>query len=615
MTGRTLPGAGGDDGWAADDMVDGGPAAGGGGAALHCVNVTAAAIAPASTAMRRLPEVTGVLTACLLHRDKTVATGCRETGPAPTLLDAAGPPTYSCHMPVVSGRWKFWPSSLRKTFVVAIVLLALIAVSPWTFTARTPVADRPQQPAQTPAPAGAPTVAPAPEFETISKLMNDAIAAGGLPGGVVMVGHDGKVVFHQAYGSRKLAGEPGLDGSPAPAEPMTEDTIFDMASLTKCLATAVAIMQLYEQGKVAFDDPVQKYLPDFNTTNDPRRAQVTVRMLLTNTSGEGIDVSLADPWGLGKPDKAEGVHRALNTPLQSGPGELFRYSDINYILLGALLEKTTGEAEDAYVQRNVFGPLGLQDTRYLPVAKACGPHTIRGAAVAWAPAPTGGEPMTCPAGAWNTSLLPRIAPTARDEESRDDPSKNPNFFALLRGTVHDPTARRMGGVAGNAGMFSTARDVGIFAQALLDRLANRPSEFPLRPETLELMTTPQQPGHTADQVVAANRADQRARTPTYPAIEGQSLFGFGWDIDTAFSRPRGTVFPVGSFGNTGFTGTTLWMDPGSNTYVILLSNSIHLRGSPPISHLRGAVATAAAQALHLYGAAPPASAPAPRKTP
>jgi CubicO group peptidase (beta-lactamase class C family) len=91
--------------------------------------------------------------------------------------------------------------------------------------------------------------------------------------------------------------------------------------------------------------------------------------------------------------------------------------------------------------------------------------------------------------------------------------------------------------------------------------------------------------------------------PHYPAIEGQSLFGFGWDIDTAYSKPRGMIFPIGSFGNTGFTGTTLWMDPGSDTYVILLSNSIHLRGSAPISNLRGAVATASAQALHLYGAA------------
>ena len=170
--------------------------------------------------------------------------------------------------------------------------------------------------------------------------MNDAIAAEKLPGGVVVIGHGGKIAFDRAYGSRKLAGEPGLDGSPAPAEPMTEDTIFDIASLTKSLATATAVMQLYEQGKVQFDDPVQKYLPEFNTENDPLRAQVTVRLLLTHTSGEPIDVNLQDPWGLEAADKAEGVHRALTTPLQSAPGEEFRYSDINYILLGALIEKT-----------------------------------------------------------------------------------------------------------------------------------------------------------------------------------------------------------------------------------------------------------------------------------
>ncbi|MGC2798237.1 MAG: serine hydrolase domain-containing protein, partial [Mycobacterium sp.] len=104
--------------------------------------------------------------------------------------------------------------------------------------------------------------------------MNDAIAGERLPGGVVVIGHGGRIVFHRAYGSRKLAGEAGLDGSPAPAEPMTEDTIFDMASLTKCLATANAVMQLYEHGEVQFDDPVQKYLPDFNAANDPQRAKV-----------------------------------------------------------------------------------------------------------------------------------------------------------------------------------------------------------------------------------------------------------------------------------------------------------------------------------------------------
>ena len=424
-----------------------------------------------------------------------------------------------------------------------------------------------------------------------------------------MIGHGGKVVFHRAYGLRKLAGEPGLDGSPAPAEPMTEDTIFDMASLTKPLATATVVMQLYEQGKVQFDDPVQKYLPDFNTGNDPQRAKVTVRMLLTHTSGETGDVELKDPWGLNGADKTEGIRRALTTPLESGPGERFRYSDINFILLGALIENVTGEAEDVYVQQHVFAPLGMEETRYLPPAKACGPHAMRGAAIAWAPSPEGAD---CPAGTWSTGLLSRIAPTARDEEGRADPSKNPDLDYLLRGTVHDTTARRMGGVAGHAGLFSTAHDVSIFAQALLDRLAGRPSEFPLEQATLELMTTPQQPGHTAEQLQTANEAAREAvaKTPNttnpllaphYPAITGQNLRGFGWDIDSLNSPPRGVVFPIGSFGHTGFTGTTLWMDPGSDTYVVLLSNSIHLRGSPPIQELRGEVATATARALRLYG--------------
>ncbi|MGD1173309.1 serine hydrolase domain-containing protein [Mycobacterium seoulense] len=455
-----------------------------------------------------------------------------------------------------------------------------------------------------------PDPAPAFDFAPVSKLINQAIAANKLPGAVVEIGHGGKAVFHRAYGSRKLAGEPGLDGSPTPAEPMTEDTLFDLASLTKSLATATAVMQLYEQGKVGFDDPVQRYLPDFNTTNDPHRAQVSVRMLLTHTSGETGDVNLGDPWGLDKADKGEGMHRALTTPLESTPGGGFRYSDINFILLGALVEKITGEELDVYVRRHVFEPLGMADTRYLPPAKACGPHSTIGAAVAWAPAQQDGPADACPAGTWSIGLLPRIAPTARDEEGRADPGKNPDLDHLLRGTVQDTTARRMGGVAGHAGVFSTAHDVGIFAQALLDRLAGRPSEFPLAQPTLELMTTPQQPGHTPGQLQAANDATRAAvakrpnkadplLAPRYPAIAGQNLRGFGWDIDTGQSTARGAVFPIGSFGHTGFTGTSVWMDPRSDTYVVVLANSIHTRGSPPMSDLRGEVATATAQALGL----------------
>ncbi|MGB7143243.1 MAG: serine hydrolase domain-containing protein, partial [Mycobacterium sp.] len=221
--------------------------------------------------------------------------------------------------------------SVRKAIAVGVVLLTLAAASSCGYAAHTALRDSAQAtpaavavPAPTPAPDSAPApaspapdAAPAPDFATVSTLMNDAIAASTVPGGVVVIGHGGKVVFHQAYGSRKLAGEPGLDGSPAPAEPMTEDTIFDMASLTKCLATATAVMQLYEHGKVQFDDPVHKYLPDFNTANDPQRAKVTVRMLLTHTSGEPEDVRLNDPWGLDGADKPEGIRRALTTPLES----------------------------------------------------------------------------------------------------------------------------------------------------------------------------------------------------------------------------------------------------------------------------------------------------------
>ncbi|MGA9489690.1 MAG: serine hydrolase domain-containing protein [Mycobacterium sp.] len=508
--------------------------------------------------------------------------------------------------------------ALRKAIAVGSVVLALVAACSRGDAAHPALSDsgkttRPSVAASTPAFATSPKVpdaATATDFATVSKLINDAIAADKLPGAVVVIGHGGKVVFHQAYGSRKLSGEPGLDGSPAPAEPMTEDTIFDLASLTKSLATATAVMVLYEQGNVQFDNPVQQYLPDFNTANDPRRAKVTVRMLLTHFSGEPGDVDLKDPWGLDRPDKAEGIHRALTTPLESSPGGTFRYSDINFLLLGALVEKVTGEALNAYAQRHIFEPLGMHDTHYLPPSKACGPHTTVGAAIAWAPAPKDRMPDACAAGTWSTGLLPRIAPTARDEESRADPSKNPDLDHLLRGTVQDTTSRRMGGVAGHAGVFSTAHDVSVFAQALLDRLAGRPSMFPLKQATLELMTTPQQPGHNARQLEAANDAFRAAAAqrpnstdpllaPYYPAITGQNLRGIGCDIDTGQSTSRGMIFPIGSFGHTGFTGTSLWMDPGSDTYVVLLSNSIHTRGSPPMSNLRGEVATATGQALHL----------------
>jgi SSS family transporter len=437
------------------------------------------------------------------------------------------------------------------------------------------------------------------DFTPISTLINDAIAAHKLPGAVVVIGHDGKIVFEKAYGSRKLAGEPGLDGKPSPAETMTEDTIFDMASLTKCLATATAVMQLYEQGKItSFDDPVEKYLPNFNNQHDPQRTKVTLRMLLTHTSGEAPDVDLKDPWGLAAPegfllapDQAEGFRRALATPLTSTPGAKFVYSDINFILLGYLVETLSGETEDVYASQHIFLPLGMTDTRYLPLDKACGPHKVVGAAIVWQAAPNHGvSHFACPLTDWPTALLDHIAPTTRDDEG--NAHTNPHFDMLTRGTVHDPTTRRMGGVAGHAGIFSTAHDMSLFAQALLDKLLHNTGPFPLKQSTLQLMTSPEQPGHSAGDVTGLP-SDQ------YPSRANHHVRGFGWDIDSDFSRPRGTVFPIGSFGHTGFTGTSLWIDPASDSYVILLANSIHPRGNPPISHLRGDVATAAAKALGL----------------
>jgi uncharacterized protein YbbC (DUF1343 family) len=426
-----------------------------------------------------------------------------------------------------------------------------------------------------------------PDFSAAYAAINTAIAQKKLPGAVVVIGHGGKIVFEQAYGVRKYAGEPGVlpgpDGKPSlAAEPMTEDTIFDMASLTKCLATATAIMQLYEAHKLDFDDPVVKYLPEFAANG---KEHVTIRELLTHYSGLPPDVNLKDAWGLAAPDKAEGIKRAMESPLDSAPGTKFVYSDINFITLGAIVEKLSGEPLGVYAQEHIFAPLKMTHTRFLPFAKACGEFRHLGAATIFDDGP---EDIACDNGTWSgLAWIEPTAPTQHDNEGTAE--TNPDFDHLLRGTVHDPTTRRMGGVAGQAGVFSTAGDVARFAQALLDRLAGRPSDFPVKRETLKLMTTPEQP-KTALASATIFTADGRPTT-------GVAVRGFGWDINSSFSRPRGEVFPIGSFGHTGFTGTSLWMDPGSDTYVVLLANSVHPRGASPISPLRGEVATDVAKAL------------------
>ena len=386
-------------------------------------------------------------------------------------------------------------------------------------------------------------------FSEIDTVMQTAIAAKQLPGGVVVIGSGGRVVFHKAYGNR--AEDPAI-------EPATEDTVYDMASLSKCLSTSVAIMQLYEQGKLLFDDPVVKYLPEFGANG---KSNITVRQLLTHYSGLREDVPLTDAWT----GKAEGIKRAMESAPYGPPGLTFKYSDINFITLGAIVEKLSGEPLDVYAERHIFGPLGMKETSYLT------PHC---SALFYEPnRPLGGRecnylvPLAGKAAPQRD--LSRVAPTAHND---DKPMADDR---MLRGEVHDPTTRRMGGVAGHAGVFSTAADASLFAQALLDRLAGRPSTFPLKQSTLELMCRPEQPAGA------------------------KALRGFGWDIDSPYSRPRGDIYPVGSFGHTGFTGTSMWMDPRSDSYVILLANAVHPRGRAAITPLRGKLATAAARALEL----------------
>jgi len=343
----------------------------------------------------------------------------------------------------------------------------------------------------------------------IDQLMDAAIARGAIPGGVVVVGHDGHVVYRKAFGMRSL--EPDK-------ETMTVDTIFDLASLTKVIATTPSVMKLVQEGKVRLNDPVAMYLPDFAKNG---KKDITVRQLLTHFSGLKEDLDLQESW------KGHDVayQMAVDQKPILVPGRRFLYSDINFETLGFLVEKVSGMSLDECATKTVFKPLEMQETRFLPPAE------------------------------WRS----RIAPTEYDENHQ-----------MLRGTVHDPTARRMGGVAGHAGLFSTADDLAKFAQEMLtgSRILSR--------ETVEKMSTPQQPPTAA------------------------SLRGLGWDIDSPFSSNRGEFYPVGSFGHTGFTGTSIWIDPVTNSYVILLTNAVHPKGhNTAVISLRAHIASTVAQGLKL----------------
>ena len=363
-------------------------------------------------------------------------------------------------------------------------------------------------PEQTHSASSSPTSNPV-KLTAVDSVIEQAIADGNIPGAVLVVGHNGKVVYQKAYGHRSL--EPRR-------EVMTLDTIFDLASLTKVIATTTSVMQLVELGKVRLNDPVEKYIPEFAQNG---KDDITVRQLLTHYSGLAPDLDLGTQWE----GKQTAYQLACVMPPETTPGSGFVYSDINFILLGELVEKVSGETLDVYTMKHIFTPLKMTHTRFLPPA------------------------------AWRT----KIAPTQYDEQDK-----------MLHGIVHDPTARRMGGVAGHAGLFSTGDDLAKFARALLDG-----GDGILSSEAVIKMTSPQTP-------------------PSAPILRG-----FGWDIDSPFSSNRGDLLPVGSYGHTGFTGTSLWIDPTTHSYIILLTNSVHPRGKGNAIGLRVKVATEVTAALNL----------------
>jgi len=366
-----------------------------------------------------------------------------------------------------------------------------------------------------------------PDLSPIEPLVGAAIERHELPGAVVLVGRDDTVVYRNAFGQRAVL---------PTAEPMTDDTIFDLASLTKVVATTTSIMQLVEAGRIRLNDPVARYIPEFGRYG---KDAITIRQLMTHTSGLRPDLELEVEFS----GADEAIRRAIDEVPTAPPDERMIYSDINYFLLGDIVRRVSGERLDRYAKAHIFEPLGMKDTTFLP------PDALR----------------------------PRIAPTERCRQ-REWPCPPTGVAAdgqpipFLRGVVHDPTARRMDGVAGHAGLFSTAADLSRFCRMLLNG-GTLDGARVLAPATIARMIAPSTPAGMRD------------------------VRGLGWDIDSSFSSNRGELFPIGSFGHTGFTGTSLWIDPQSKVYVVFLSNRVHPDGKGDVTPLRARVATVAAAAL------------------
>lgn len=333
-------------------------------------------------------------------------------------------------------------------------------------------------------------------LQNIAPVVEKSIAECYYPGAVILIGHKGKIAYRGVFGNRRIVPD---------VAPMRFNTIFDLASLTKIVTTTPAIMQLVEEGKVDLDVPVAHYWPAFGNHN---KDTITVRELLTHTSG--LPAELRNQSGM--ENENEIIQQISEMKSSHPPGQAFLYSDLNFIVLAHLVEIISGERIDNYAKKHIFTPLKMKDTFYLPSAK----------------------------------LRDRIAPTEIINH------------ALRWGEVHDPVAHTMGGISGNAGLFSDAKDLGIYAESILNggrlpaiyRSGKHRFTHYLGPLSVEKMTSPQTP---------ENMADAR---------------GLGWDIDSTFSN-RGVLLPVQSFGHSGYTGTSIWIDPVTKTWIIILTSRAH----------------------------------------
>jgi CubicO group peptidase (beta-lactamase class C family) len=390
-------------------------------------------------------------------------------------------------------------------------MISLLALS-WLQLARCGVAPAAGLPCAEPAEVG---MDPA-RLGQIDELVAEGIAAKKMPGCVVCVGRRGKIVLLKAYGNKLVR---------PTTVPMTTDTVFDLASITKPVATATSVMLLVERGQLKLDDKVAAIVPEF-AAND--KGEITIRDLLIHQSGLLPDNKLSD-YDHG-PEAA--LRNICQLKLQAPTGTKFIYSDVNYILLGELIRRTSGQTVHEFSQANIFQPLGMKETGYLP----------------------------------SEALRARAAPT----EERDG--------HWMQGEVHDPRAFKLGGVAGHAGLFSTADDLAVYAQMMLGRGEYQGVRV-LSQQTVEQMT----------------RGEKGS----------SGIRGLGWDKKTGYSINRGDGFSAAAFGHGGFTGTVLWIDPELELFVIFLSNRLHPDGKGLVNPLAGKIGTVVAESI--TDACPPQS--------